>query len=234
MIILQLVTQLPSMENINGAIIKKSPTLHLDSLIGQAIDLMNAKKASHLVVVNSENQYIGSIKKDIINKATSTDKINSLSHYFEPFFIFLDRRLNLFDIYHLFDEYRTNILPVLNDEHHVLGVLKRKNVLKKWDRSVFIRTKGTIIEIEALVENYSISVLAQIIESNNAKILGIIILNIIQDNVVILIKTNGHNTAAILNDIRRYNYQVISYDPSDPHATQIEERTQYLNKYLDI
>lgn len=85
----------------------------------------------------------------------------------------------------------------------------------------------------ALVD-YSMSQVSQIVESNNGKLLGLFVSKSDNDTIEITIKV----TLGVMNDIiqtfRRYNYEIISEHNDDNYINTLKERSDYLDKYLNI
>ena len=86
------------------------------------------------------------------------------------------------------------------------------------------------------VKDYSLSQIAQIVESNNARILYSYILTIPEtSNVEIIIKLNTVDLTSILETFSRYSYNVVHYfNATDDAQRLIDERYDLLMKYLNI
>ena len=78
------------------------------------------------------------------------------------------------------------------------------------------------------------SQVAQIIESNNAKILGLFISNVANNKVEITVKISQSGLNEIIQAFRRYDYDIISEHQEDSYLNSLKERSDYLDKYLNI
>ena len=78
------------------------------------------------------------------------------------------------------------------------------------------------------------SQVAQIIESNNAKILGFFISNVVDGKVEITVKIDQSGVNDIIQTFRRYEYEIISEHQDDSYLNSLKERSDYLDKYLNI
>jgi hypothetical protein len=78
------------------------------------------------------------------------------------------------------------------------------------------------------------SQIAQIIESNNSKILGSIITYSDEFIVQITLKIVSGNMNEVIQSFRRFNYQIISKHQDDSYMEKLSERSAYLDKYLSI
>ena len=74
----------------------------------------------------------------------------------------------------------------------------------------FLNEAGGIIVIEKDKKEYSFSEICQIIESNNAKILGVFISKLDNNIVQLTVKIGHTGMNAIVQTFRRYNYHVVS------------------------
>jgi hypothetical protein len=98
----------------------------------------------------------------------------------------------------------------------------------------FLKETGGIIVVEKAVIDYSMSQIAQIVESNNGKLLGLFVSEAINDKVQITIKTTLGGMNDIIQTFRRYNYEIVSEHNEDNYINNLKERSEYLDKYLNI
>jgi hypothetical protein len=78
------------------------------------------------------------------------------------------------------------------------------------------------------------SQIAQIVESNNAKILGLFISKIENQNTEITLKISLGGLNEIIQTFRRFEYKIISQHQEDSYIENLKERSDYLDKYLNI
>ncbi|MCY1229202.1 hypothetical protein D9M72_415590 [compost metagenome] len=78
------------------------------------------------------------------------------------------------------------------------------------------------------------SQITQIVESNNGKLLGLFVSNVEADKVQITIKITLGAMNEIIQTFRRYNYEIISEHQEDNYLNALKERSDYLDKYLNI
>lgn len=76
--------------------------------------------------------------------------------------------------------------------------------------------------------------ITQIIESNNGKLLGAFISSSTIDKIQITVKIGLGTINEILQTFRRYDYEIISNHDEDNYLTNLKERSDYLDKYLNI
>ena len=84
------------------------------------------------------------------------------------------------------------------------------------------------------MQDYSFSEISQIVESNNAKILGAFISKMENDLVSVTIKIGNASLNDVMQTFRRYSYNIISGHEDDTYIKGLKERSQYLDKYLNM
>ena len=114
-----------------------------------------------------------------------------------------------------------------------LGI-ELKDVLKFFQESPFLKEEGGILVIRKPKLDYSISQISQIIEGNGGKVLGLFISNINESSVEITIKFAQSYIDEIIQSFRRYEYEIISEHQEDSYLENLKERSDYLDKYLNI
>jgi hypothetical protein len=78
------------------------------------------------------------------------------------------------------------------------------------------------------------SQVAQIVESNNGKILGLFVSEANAEKVQVTVKITLGGMNEIIQSFRRYNYDIISEHHEDDYLNTLKERSEYLDKYLNM
>jgi len=78
------------------------------------------------------------------------------------------------------------------------------------------------------------SQISQIVESNNGKLLGLFVSDSNNETIEITIKVTQGSMNDIIQTFRRYNYEIISDHNDDNYMNNLKERSDYLDKYLNI
>lgn len=186
---------------------------------------------SHFSVLN-EGIYIGSIAADDIDTFDSDKKVADYKYALEGFFA----RNNMIwlDVLEVFAKNHTNVVPVLNEENAYLGYYELEDIVKFFHETPFLREQGGIIVIKKSMQDYSMSQIAQIVESNNGKLLGLFVSEADVENVQITIKIALGAMNDIIQTFRRYNYEIVSEHHEDNYLNNLKERSEYLDKYLSM
>ena len=206
--------------------------LSLTDKLSSAKALFLACSFSHLPIVK-DNQLIGLIAEndfqDIeLNEDLIEKHLDLIQH-------FSTLNTNVWiNLIKLFATNRTNILPVIDDKQRYLGYYELNDILQRFLETPFLNEGGYLIIVEKNILEYSFSEISQIVEANNAKILGAFITKRVGDTVQITLKISDHDISNTLQSFRRYNYHVIAGNIEDQYFEQLKERSEYLQKYLNI
>ena len=84
------------------------------------------------------------------------------------------------------------------------------------------------------IKDYSFSEIAQIVEGNNTKIIGAFISELRNDIVQITLKMGSSNLNEVIQTFRRYNYSIIFGHTDDQFLEDLKQRSDYLDKYLNV
>jgi Mg/Co/Ni transporter MgtE len=182
--------------------------------------------------VTDEGIYIGSIASEDIENFDSTKKVIDYRYSLEGFFA----RNNMIwlDVLEVFAKNNTDVLPVLDETNKYVGYYEISDVIKFFYNTPFLKEAGGIIVIKKSTLDFSLGEIAQIIESNNGKVLGLFISNSDNTTIEITIKISLGVLNEIIQSFRRYNYEIISEHFEDNYINTLKERSNYLDKYLNI
>lgn len=205
--------------------------LDTNDLISNAQDFFAEGTYSHFAVLD-KNVYIGCIAANDIENFDIDKKINDYKYGLEGFFV--RNSMIWLDVLEVFAKNETNIVPVLDQNNKYVGYYQLENVVKFFNETPFLKEKGGIIIIEKGILEYSFSQITQIIESNNGKVLGAFISQTTAATVQVTIKIALGSINEIIQTFRRYNYEIISKHDEDNYLSSLKERSEYLEKYLNI
>lgn len=219
------------MLSFNEYIVKNKKKLSLSSSISEVIDFLIEENLTHYPIIEN-GVFLGNISLNDAETLNQEDLLINCSSLLEVFFV----RENgfWFEVLELFSKHQTNLIPVLNTENKCIGAYRFDDVISFFSETPFIKETGTTVIIQKNSFNYSISQISQIFEINNSKIFGIIITEIKDQTVQITIKATSINLNEIIQTLRRFEYDVISQHAEDHFLSDLKERSEYLDKYLNI
>jgi hypothetical protein len=106
--------------------------------------------------------------------------------------------------------------------------------MKFFTETPFLFEAGRIIVVKKRVVDYSTSQIAQIVESNNGRLLGLLVSASDVETIEVTLKINIGPINEIIQTFRRYDYEIISEHHEDNYINTLKERSDYLDKYLNI
>ena len=200
-------------------------------LLSQVKNAFNQLTFSH-IPVSEDGVFIGCISETDAHCFDADKSLNEYRYAIEPFFVSL--HTNWLDILEAFAQKGSNIMPVLDEKGSYLGYYELSDIMDLFNDTPFLNETGGIIVVEKGSRDYSFSEICQIVESNDGKVLGVFISNIENDITQATIKIGHSGMNAITQTFRRYGYNVVSEHEEDKMNDELKERSDYLNKYLNI
>ena len=203
----------------------------IDESIETVQDFFAELSFSHFPVLE-EGTYLGSIALDDVETFDADKNVSDYRYTLEGFYA----RTNMIwlDVLEVFARNHTSVVPVLDDNNKYIGYYDITDIVKFFHETPFLKEMGGIIIVEKNSNEYSMSQIAQIVESNNGKLLGLFISNIENDNVQVTVKITLGAMNEIIQTFRRYNYEIISEHQEDNYLNSLKERSDYLDRYLNI
>ncbi|HAT63078.1 CBS domain-containing protein [Aureisphaera sp. CAU 1614] len=197
----------------------------------QVKNAFNQLTFSH-IPVSEEGIFIGCISETDAHCFDSDKTLNDYRYAVEPFFVRVTT--NWLDILEAFAQKGSNIMPVLDEKGSYVGYYELSDIMDLFNHTPFLNETGGIIVVEKGSHDYSFSEICQIVESNDGKVLGAFISNIENDITQTTIKIGHSGMNSIAQTFRRYGYNVVSEHEEDKMNDELKERSDYLNKYLNI
>ena len=188
--------------NIDHAI----PALKLTDEIHYALDLMDEHKVFHLPVVQ-EDQYLGYVSESILLDS-SASTINEIVLAGEK--AFTTDQESLYGSARKLAIYDLSTLAVLDKENKYLGIITIQSLFKSLREISAVRSSGGVFSIIVKQQDYSLSVLSRILESNGYKILSVELLTV-PDNPLkleVVFKVNSLDLSTAYSALERHGYTI--------------------------
>lgn len=218
--------------NITDYILNEIKPLKLKSSVADAIELFDNYPITHFPVIEN-NKLLGSFAEDDIHTTNKNDhELVEHAHLLNSFFA--DEKATVLELLKIFADNDTNIIPVLNKNKDYIGYYDLRDVLDVFSTSPFMIEESETLIVEKLENDYSMSEISQIIESNSAKLLGCYISEKKNDFVQITLKIVSSDIHEIMHTFRRYEYKIISMHDNDIYLEDLKNRSEYLQKYLEM
>ncbi|WP_339700849.1 acetoin utilization protein acuB [uncultured Marixanthomonas sp.] len=186
---------------------------------------------THIPVKKGET-YIGCVSETDAHCFETEKKLSDYQYALEGFFV--RKNANWLDILEAFALHNSNIMPILNEENNYIGYYELGDIMSLFNNTPFLNEAGAIIVVEKGINDYSFSEICQIVESNGTRIFGAFVSKIENDKMQATIKIGHTGMNEIVQTFRRYNYTVISNHEEDKFLKDLQERSDYLDKYLNM
>ena len=194
--------------------------------------LFNELTYTH-IPVEKDGVFIGSISENDLRCFDNEKTLEDYQYALERFFV-RDTE-NWLEVLKNFSINNANLMPVLEEKSNkYLGYLELGDIMSFFNETPFLNESGAILVVEKNFTEYSFSEISQIIESSNNKLLGAFVSKIENDVAEITIKTNLSGVNDVIQTLRRYGYNILSSHEEDTYTKNLQERSDYLDKYLNI
>lgn len=213
---------------------KNLPLLKCTDNGQKAIIIMESFRISHLPLIK-DGEYLGLISdKDIYDRELEMCNLGeSLSSIASPF---IRANQHIFEVAQKMKELKISVLPVLELNNDYCGAITINDLSAKFVDLISASEKGAVIVLELFSTDYSLSQIAQIVESNDAKILSLYSSNHKNSNeMIVTLKVNVIDISSIIQTFVRYDYNIkaVYMDDSLLHE-MYNERYDLFMKYLNI
>jgi acetoin utilization protein AcuB len=210
------------------------PSLKTSDLGQTALNWMEIFRVSHLPIVNNQD-FLGLISDtDIYDMNQPEEPIGN--HALTLFKPFVDGEQHIFEVIGLASRLKLSVIPVLDSKNHFMGVITTSDLIRHLAGISSMDQPGGIIVLELIERDYSLSQIAQIVESNNVKVLSMYITSPPESTKLeVTLKVNTGDLVSVIKTFERYNYEVKTWvTTNDSMDSFYSERFDLLMKYLNI
>lgn len=227
-----ILSYLRAIMNIAEHIINHLQPLQLKDSIEVAQHSFQQNPVTHLPVVEN-NLLMGCFsEEDIQILDFSTEEIGNQAHLLHSFFA--DEKATVLELLKIFADNDANIIPVLDQEKQYIGYYDLRDVLDVFSTTPFMIEESETLIVEKNENDYSMTEANQIVEANGGKVLGSYISEKSQEVVQVTLKIVAKDINEIMHTFRRYDYKIISMHENDIYLEDLKNRSEYLQKYLEM
>ena len=210
------------------------PSLKTSDSGQKALYWMDIFRISHLPIVNNED-FLGLISdKDIYDLNMSEEPIGN--HTLSLFSPYVTDNQHVYEVMELASRMMLTVVPVLDQNNRYLGLITMTDLLHYFADMAAIKQPGGILVLEINTRDYSLTQIAQIVESNDAKILSMYISShSLSTKMEVTLKINRQDLTSIIQTFNRFNYIIrASFMNDDDMDSLYENRYDLFMKYLNI
>ena len=200
----------------------------------RALNTMDVYRVSHIPVVNGP-KYLGLVSDKLIYDLNllelpielQLDKLNT-SH--------VHKDQHIFEVAILMYKLKLSVLPVLDSDHNYLGAITLYDLARRFAKLFSLEEIGGIIIIEMNVNNYSLSEISRIVESNDIKILSCFLDRKPGTHILdVILKLNDTELSPLIQAFMSYDYNVKAvYMDQSEIGDLYKDRFDQFMKFMNI
>ena len=216
--------------NITEYILNDFNPLTTQSTVKEALKLCKTYPITHVPVLENAH-YLGCISQtDVLTIENKEELLKDSVYIFEHFQ--MNSNESILDVLKIFADNNSNIIPVIENNEY-LGYIDLNDILDVFSQTPFLNSEGFVLVVEKNTKDYTMSEVSQIIESNNAIVLGCYESKRTSEKVEITLKISSQEINEIIQTFRRYNYTIITEHKDDIYLEELKNRSDYLQKFLN-
>jgi acetoin utilization protein AcuB len=199
----------------------------------KALDWMEKLRLNQLPVVD-DTTYKGIITEDMImdsgNPEQAVQEFRLIASNINAY-----PSSHFYDLIKLASQHGLQIVPVLDINKQFMGVVSVNETASALARMFASQGPGGILVISMEPKDYSLTEIARLIESNDAKVLSSFFLS--EDNsrlAKLTLKLNREDLTRIIATLERHNYTVVAHFQETELLNVDKERLDLLFRYLNI
>lgn len=200
----------------------------------KALNWMEIFRVSHLPIVNNK-EFLGLISDtDIYDLNLADEPIGN--HSLSLFSPYVTADQHIYEVIELVHRLNLTVVPVLDEHKNYLGLITSNDIIKYFAELAAVNNPGGIIVLELHQNDYSLTQIAQIVESNDAKILSLYIHSPKESvKLEVIIKVNRTDLSSVIQTFERFNYEIkASYMEDEELDSLYNNRYEEFMKYLSI
>lgn len=209
------------------------PPLKVTDTVELALDWMEQFKVSHLAVVK-DRELIGIVSEtDLLDYEHPEEKINvSKLHLMRPV---IQHFQHAYDVVRLMSSMNLTLIPVVDENDKYKGCITLKGIVQNLSTMMSVQNPGGVIVLELNQNDYSVTQIGNIIESNDTKILSLHVSSQADSTKIeVTIKVNREDLSGILQTFARYNYSVKATFQHGDFNKGMDDRLNEFLHYLNI
>lgn len=210
---------------------KEIPFLKPSDTGETTLALMEEYKVSHLPLVDN-GKYLCLVSERDAFRMESLDAQLGKAWYFSPAVKVTGHLLEALE--RLTSNHLT-LIPVVGDDNEYLGVITQSRLLEALSLLLGTSKAGSILVIEVAEQDYLVSDIARLVESNNAHIINLSSFTSPSGNLYVAFKVNVEDAEPIARSLERFHYKlVLSYMTEGVIDESTQKRLDELFYYINM
>lgn len=209
------------------------PPLKVTDTAQKALEWMDEFKVTHLPVID-KTHYVGIISDaEILDNLTPDSPISKMKRELSKPFVY--EHLHAYDVLKMYSLLKISVIPIIDSKEHYIGIATTQKMLDYFAQLTAAQEPGSLIVLELHQHDYSLSQIAQITESNGAKILSLFLTPISNSTELeVTLKLSVQDISAVQQTFERFGYTIKAAFSQTVQNTAIKDRYDALMHYLNI
>ena len=210
------------------------PSIQIADPVGSALKKMEALDLTSLPVADG-GLFLGFVEDEILLVQEHLDvQIAQVELECAACWVYSDQ--HLYDLIRVATEHQAKWVAVLDREQHYLGVVPTQDALAAYADNFSIHSQGSILVLSLQMNDFQLSEIARLVESENCKILSCLLHTDPMDaqSVEVTLKLDKPDSRHVKATLLRFGYQVKDFAQEEVGQSTDEERIGNLLRFLDI
>jgi len=212
---------------------KEIPSVSIDESVDNVLSLMESFGLEQLPVTN-HGLYVGLVSREtLLDEPNPGKALDAVVTEFVRISVSPDS--HVFELLHEMAIGRLSLVALAGEHGIYVGAVRSEDLLLAVDELLGLGKGGSTLVLEMSINDYNLGQIAQIVESDNARVLS---LNLKQHDdstkLDVILRINKEDITAIIKTFRRYEYDVKVYETNRQHGDEYRDRYDELMRYLDM
>ncbi len=210
------------------------PSILISDPVGSALKKMESLELTTLPVVEG-GMFLGFVEDEILLEQEHLDvQIAQVELECATCWVYADQ--HFYDLIRVATEHQAKWVAIQDREQHYLGVVPTQDALTAYADNFSINSQGSVLVISLQMNDFQLSEIARLVESENCKILSCLLNTDPMDSqsVEVTLKLDKPDSRHVKATLLRFGYQVKDYAQEEVGQSTDEERIGNLFRFLDI
>ncbi len=210
------------------------PPLKDSDSLKKGLRWMDEFKVMHLPILNEKGVLLGIVsEEDIIDNDDILKTFKETSIHYQM--LFASNTAHILDIIKLFAHTSSSVVPIIDKKEKYIGCISYDSLMKQMGHISFFCDPGGIIALEMNHHDYTLTQIANIVEGNGAKLLGVYVKNHEDSTkITVTIKINRNEISDIIQTFNRYEYSIVGTFSASEYNDDLQDKLDQFMNYLNV
>lgn len=209
------------------------PFLNPSDSIDRAITYFEDSKTAFLPVVK-DRKYLGLVEEQLLlNHPDYSIPIEETEYAYRNAYV--EWHEHIYAVFQAMTENQISLVPILDKNKNFLGSIDHQSIVSIVAQLSSAKSTGGIVILSMNQNDYSLSSIARIAESNNLQILSAHLITDFENpvNINLNLKFNKDDIRSLIADFERHGYTISATFQKDEIDVNMDRLEQFF-KYLDL